>query len=240
MYVPKILIIIPTYNERDNISKLINDIFNLNIKNLGILVVDDNSPDGTGQLVEKLKQEYVNLDILHRQSKQGLGKAYLAGFKKALEQENNYIFEMDGDLSHNPEYIPIFLNAIQEADLVLGSRYVKNGGIDNWGLTRRLVSRFGNIYARIVLNLPYKDLTGGFKCYRRKTLENIDLDSLSSIGYNFQIETTYKVHLAEFKIKEIPIIFTERKTGVSKFNLKIIMESFWNILKLRFGNNRTR
>ena len=230
----KTLIIIPTYNERDNISKLINDIFNLSIKDLGILVVDDNSPDGTGQLVEKLKQRYANLNILHRPIKEGLGKAYLDGFKEALNRKVDYIFEMDGDLSHDPKYIPIFLNTIKEVDLVLGSRYIKNGGVDNWNLTRRLVSRFGNIYARIVLNLPYRDLTGGFKCYRRKVLENINLDSLSSVGYNFQIETTYKVYLAKFKIKEIPIIFTERKTGVSKFNFKIILESFWRVLKLRF------
>jgi len=230
----KTLIIIPTYNERDNISKLINDIFNLSIKDLGILVVDDNSPDGTGQLVEKLKQRYANLNILHRPIKEGLGKAYLDGFKEAPNRKVDYIFEMDGDLSHDPKYIPIFLNTIKEVDLVLGSRYIKNGGVDNWNLTRRLVSRFGNIYARIVLNLPYRDLTGGFKCYRRKVLENINLDSLSSVGYNFQIETTYKVYLAKFKIKEIPIIFTERKTGVSKFNFKIILESFWRVLKLRF------
>ena len=230
----KIFIIIPTYNEKNNISQLLEKIFTQKISGLNVLVVDDNSPDKTGRLVEELKQKYFDLDILHRQEKSGLGKAYIAGFKLALENGADYIFEMDADLSHDPKYLPDFLKKIESCDLVLGSRYIKDGGVSNWNLARRLVSRFGNIYARIVLNLPYHDLTGGFKCYRRQVLENIGLDDLSSVGYNFQIETTYKAHKKGYKIEETPIIFCERAEGKSKFSIKIILESFWKVLLLRF------
>lgn len=230
----KIIIIIPTYNERLNIERLIPIIFNLQINNLHILVVDDNSPDGTGDVVEKIKMQYQNLDILHREKKDGLGRAYVAGFNKALQEGADYIFEMDADFSHNPKYIPQFLDAIQDNDMALGSRYCGGGGVENWDFLRRQVSRFGNIYARMVLGVPIKDLTGGFKCYRRKVLETIDLDSLESIGYNFQIETTYKAYRAGFKIQEIPIIFTERREGESKFHFKIMLESFWKVILLRF------
>ena len=230
----KICIIIPTYNERENISVLLPQIFNLGVDNLNVLVVDDNSPDGTGSLVQDLKRNYSNLDILHRQQKAGLGRAYIAGFKEALFGGADYIFEMDADLSHNPKYIPHFLAMIKECDLVLGSRYIKGGGVSNWNFSRRLVSRFGNIYARLILSLPYHDLTGGFKCYRRKVLERIGLDDLSSVGYNFQIETTYQAYKKGFRIKEVPIVFTERAEGKSKFSLKIILESFWKVLLLRF------
>ncbi|MAG44276.1 dolichyl-phosphate beta-D-mannosyltransferase [bacterium] len=232
----KIYIIIPTYNERGNIAKLLPQIFELGIKNLTVLVVDDNSPDGTGQLVEELKKENSQIDILHRSEKLGLGKAYIAGFKEALAKEADYIFEMDADLSHDPKYIPQILQAADKYDLILGSRYIKDGGVSNWNLSRRLISRFGNIYARIILGLPYADLTGGFKCYRRKVLNKIGLNDFSSVGYNFQIETTYKAHKLGFKIKEIPIIFTERAQGKSKFNIKIILESFWKVLQLRLKN----
>jgi len=231
----KVYIIIPTYNEKDNILGLLGQIFNLGINNLNILVVDDNSPDGTGQLVENLKAKYSNLDILHRPQKAGLGKAYVAGFKEVLNKGADYIFEMDADFSHDPKHIPEFLAEIKNYDLVLGSRYIRSGGVENWNFTRRIVSRFGNIYARIILGLPIKDLTGGFKCYRRVVLEKIGLANLSSVGYNFQIETTYKAHQAGFKIKEIPIIFTERREGKSKFDVKIILESFWKVSTLKFS-----
>ncbi|MDX9893618.1 MAG: polyprenol monophosphomannose synthase [Patescibacteria group bacterium] len=234
----KSFIIVPTYNERSNIGILLEKIFFLNLPDLWVLVVDDNSPDGTGRLVEELKSKYQNLEILHRSSKAGLGAAYLAGFEQALKQGADYIFEMDADLSHNPEYLPNFLQAIQGADLVLGSRYIKNGGVVNWNLIRRFISRFGNIYARFILGLPYHDLTGGFKCYRRLVLEKIGLTNFSSVGYNFQIETTYKTHLAGFKIVEIPIMFTERAEGKSKFSLKIILESFWKVLVLKFRGGK--
>ncbi len=233
----KIIIVVPTYNEKENIPILLSQIFNLKIENLNVLVVDDNSPDGTGELVEELKGEYPCLDILHRTEKSGLGRAYIAGFKEALNRQAVYIFEMDADLSHDPKYIPVFLEKIKNCDLVLGSRYIKGGGVSNWNLARRLVSRFGNIYAQLILNISYRDLTGGFKCYHRKVLENIGLDSLSSVGYNFQIETTYKAHKKGYKIEEIPIIFSERFEGKSKFNLKIILESFWKVLLIRFKND---
>ena len=226
-------IVIPTYNEKINIENIIRDIFALNIENLCILIVDDNSPDGTGDMVEKMKTQYPNLDIIHREKKEGLGRAYVAGFKKALAQGADYIFEMDADFSHDPKYIPKFLEAIKEYDLVLGSRYCQGGGVENWDFFRKMISRFGNIYARAVLQVPIRDLTGGYKCYRRKVLEAINLDSLESVGYNFQIETTYKAYKAGFKIKEIPIIFTERRAGKSKFNIKIMLEGFWKVLLLR-------
>lgn len=230
----KTYIVIPTYNEKNNITKLLDQIFNLGIEGLNVLVVDDNSPDSTGQIVEKLKQGNLRLDILHRPKKAGLGTAYITGFKEVLKRGADYIFEMDADFSHDPKYIPEFLKTIQNCDLVLGSRYVKGGGINNWNLIRRFVSWGGNTYVRLILGLPFRDLTGGFKCYCRQVLENIGLDDLSSVGYNFQIETTYKAYQAGFKIKEIPIIFTERTEGKSKFDFKIIGESFWKVLQLRF------
>jgi len=230
----KIYIIIPTYNEKDNIEKLIELIFGLNIPHLFVLVVDDNSPDKTGNIVEGLKSQYNNLDILHRKKKSGIGPAYIAGFRWVLQKGADLIFEMDADLSHNPKHIPEFLQNIEQYDVVLGSRHVPGGGIENWSMFRKLISRFGNIYARTILSLPFQDITGGFKCYRRKVLEDIDLDSLSSVGYNFQIETTYVAYRRGFRIKEIPIIFTDRILGKSKFDKKIIFEAFWKVLLLRF------
>ncbi len=229
----KIYIIIPTYNEKNNIEKLLRLIFSLGIKNLWVLVVDDNSPDGTGEAVEALKKEFPFLDIIHREKKLGLGTAYVAGFTRVLREGADLIFEMDADFSHDPNYIPKILEATNECDLVLGSRYTPGGGVKNWNFFRRLISRFGNLYAQIILSVPIKDLTGGFKCYTRKILETIELESLSSIGYNFQIETTYKAYKRGFRIKEIPIIFTERAQGKSKFNIAIILESFWKVIVLR-------
>ena len=229
----KIYIIIPTYNEKKNIEKLIRQIFNLGIKNLCVLVVDDNSPDGTGEAVEDIKKEFSSLDIIHREKKLGLGTAYVAGFTKALSEGADFIFEMDADFSHDPSYISKILEAASENDLVLGSRYIPGGGVKNWNFFRRCISRFGNLYAQIILSVPIKDLTGGFKCYKRKVLEVIDLGSLSSVGYNFQIETTYKAYKRGFRIKEIPIVFTERTQGKSKFHITIMLESFWKVILLR-------
>lgn len=230
----KIYLVIPTYNEKGNIEKLLPQIFDLDIAGLNILVVDDNSPDGTGQLVEDLKKAYPSLDILHRKEKQGLGAAYIAGFKEALNRGAELVLQMDADFSHDPKYIPQLLKAVADKDLVLGSRYTKGGGVANWNLIRRLISRFGNIYAKIILGLPYSDLTGGFKCYRADVLKKVVESDLSSLGYNFQIETTYLVHKLKYSITEIPIIFTERTTGKSKFNLKIMLEGFFKVLTLRF------
>jgi len=231
----KTYIVIPTYNERGNIETLLPMIFQHGLPDLNVVVIDDNSPDGTGQVVERMRAKYRNLQILHREKKSGLGQAYLAGFRYAFEHNAQLIMQMDADLSHDPKHIPQFLAEVKQADLVLGSRYIANGGVRNWNLARRLISRFGNIYARIILGLPYHDLTGGFKCFRREVLEKIDITTLSSLGYNFQIETTYKAHLNGARIIEIPIIFTERVEGESKFSLKIILESFWRVILLRLG-----
>ncbi|MFH1598389.1 MAG: polyprenol monophosphomannose synthase [Patescibacteria group bacterium] len=227
-------VILPTYNERKNIEELISKILALAIPGLQILVVDDGSPDGTGQLVEQFKQNEPKLHILHRQAKQGLGPAYLAGFRYVLDQGVDYIMEMDADFSHDPKYIPQLLLAAKQYDVVLGSRYIHGGGVRNWGLSRRLISQFGNLYARAILLSPVKDLTGGFKCFNKKVLESLDLDNVESLGYNFQIELTYKTLKKGFTIKEIPIIFTERKGGKSKFNMGIVLESFIKVIQLRF------
>lgn len=231
---PKITVIIPTYNERNNLELLVKKIFDLKIPDSRIMVVDDNSPDGTGKLAEELGKQYP-ITVLHRQKKEGLGRAYVEAFRNVLERDNpDFIIQMDADLSHDPAAIPLMLEKIKNCDLVLGSRYIRGGKVENWAFLRKFISRFGNLYARTILGLPYRDLTGGFKCFRRKVLENIDFSLLSSTGYNFQIETTYKAHKKGYKICEIPISFTERKIGNSKFNLGIILESFWKVLLLRF------
>lgn len=233
-----ICVVIPTYNEKENLTELIERIFSLHITGLSVVIVDDNSPDGTSTLAEKLGKKY-SLTVLRREKKDGLGTAYVFAFKKLLTTAKNerpdIIIQMDADLSHDPASIPTFLTNIKSADLVLGSRYVAGGTILNWGIIRRLVSKWGNIYARTILNLPYRDLTGGFKCWRSEALEKMDLDSLSSVGYNFQIETTYRAHEAGHTIVEIPISFTERRLGKSKMDIKIMLESFWKVLILRFS-----
>ena len=231
----KIFVVVPTYNERGNLKPLVEEIFGLKINGLSVLVVDDNSPDDTGQLADELSQKYP-LQVLHRAEKQGLGKAYVEAFKDILSVENppDYIIQMDADFSHDPKIIPKMLEEIKDHDLVLGSRYVPGGKIENWDLARRLISRFGNFYARLILGLPYRDLTGGFKCFRHEVLENINLDSLSSVGYCFQIETTLRAHRRGYKIRETPITFVERKTGVSKFNPSIISEAFWQVFLMRW------
>ena len=234
----RVFIVTPTYNERGNLEELIKRTAEA-VPDFKMIIVDDNSPDGTGELAKKLAQTYP-IKVLCRKEKAGLGTAYAYAFKKILAGEFDdwgqpgLIVQMDADLSHDPLVIPRMIKETQNHDLVLGSRYIPGGQIVNWNTARRLLSRFGNIYARAVLGLPYRDLTGGFKCFKRHVLENIDLDSLSSVGYNFQIETTHKAHLAGHKINEIPITFTERKEGKSKINLPIILESFWRVLLLRF------
>ncbi|ACL70248.1 polyprenol monophosphomannose synthase [Halothermothrix orenii] len=231
----KTLIIIPTYNERENIKDLLREVFNIN-EDIDILVVDDNSPDGTAELVKELKeQKYkTRLHLLVREGKLGLASAYITGFKWALKHNYQYIFEMDADFSHNPVYIPDFLEKLKNYDLVLGSRYVEGGGVKDWGLIRKIMSRGGSLYARLILNLPYHDLTGGFKGFRREVLEAIDLDSVKSEGYSFQIEMTYRAHLKGFNIKETPIIFEDRTLGKSKMSKKIFMEAVFMVWWLRF------
>lgn len=229
-----IVLVIPTYNERENMAALVSAVASLHLPNLRLLVVDDHSPDGTGQLAEGLRQDFPWLEVLHRDAKAGLGTAYVDGFRRALAAGAQIILQMDADFSHDPSVLPELLASIRAgADVVLGSRYVPGGRIENWGMLRRLISWFGNWYARTLLRLPIRDLTGGLKAYRREVLEAIDLGTLSSVGYNFQIETTARAVWRGFTIKEIPITFTERRTGSSKFNLGIMLEAFWRVWQLR-------
>lgn len=230
-----ILIIVPTYNERENLPLLAGKIFSLGIMNLHLFVVDDNSPDGTADVAEKLAGIYP-ITTLRRPKKEGLGRAYRDAFRLALRMfpDATRIIQMDADLSHDPADIPRLLKAAHEAYLVLGSRYIPGGGIANWHWARKTISWIGNFYARAVLLLPYRDLTGGFKCWRREALAALDLDTISSLGYNFQIETTYQARKKGFYIQEIPIVFTERRAGASKFNIKIILESFLHVFLMRF------
>ena len=229
----KALVIIPTYNERDNIETIITEVLKQD-PHLHVLIVDDNSPDGTGQIAARLAQSNGKVFALHREKKSGLGQAYLAGFKYALQKDFDNIFEMDADFSHDPKYLPDFLTAIQKADLVLGSRYIRGVNVVNWPMTRLLLSYCANIYARWVTGLPVKDSTGGFKCYRRIVLEKIKLDEIKSEGYSFQIETSYRAWKKGFKIVEIPIVFVDRQQGESKMSKKIVREAMWMVWKLRF------
>ena len=234
MNYPKSLVIIPTYNEKDNISLIIPAALAQD-PCLEVLIVDDGSPDGTGDIVEKMAAENAKVHLLRRPGKMGLGSAYVAGFRWALERDFERVFEMDADFSHNPEDLPRFLAAAEEADLVLGSRYnEKKLGVVNWDWKRLLLSYFANLYTRIVTGLPVKDATGGVKCFRRSALESLDLSNMKSDGYCFQIETTFKIWKKGLRVKEIPIVFTDRIRGVSKMSGGIISEAFFLVLKLRF------
>jgi dolichol-phosphate mannosyltransferase len=226
------LIVMPTYNERENIPQIVPLVLSQDL-GIHVLIVDDNSPDGTGELADTMAAENERIHVLHRPGKQGLGTAYIAGFKWALERGYEYVFEMDSDFSHNPDHIPQFLEAVQDYDLVLGSRYLKGVTVVNWPMSRLLLSYFANRYARVITGLPFTDTTGGFKCYRRKVLEQIDLDSITSEGYSFQIETTFRAWRRGFEIGEIKIIFTDRTEGTSKMSGKIIREAVWKVWWLR-------
>lgn len=228
----KTLIIVPTFNELDNITKLIPDLLSRSA-NPDILIVDDNSPDGTAEFIQQLAVSNDRIHLIKREKKMGLGTAYIEGFKFALKNNYDFIFEMDADYSHDPKEIPNFLNAIQENDLVLGSRYSNGVNVVNWPMRRLLLSYFANIYTRIITGLPVKDATGGFKCFRRKVLEGINLDRVKSNGYAFQIEMTYKAFKKGFRIKEIPIIFIDRMKGKSKMSKRIVREAIFMVWKLR-------
>lgn len=228
----KSLIIIPTYNELENIRKIIPDILD-RYDEADLLIVDDNSPDGTGIFVEQLTQETDRIKLIKRPSKMGLGTAYIQGFKYAIQNGYDYIFEMDADYSHDPKEIGNFLEAIKSYDLVLGSRYKTGVNVVNWPMQRLLLSYFANSYTRLVTGIPVRDATGGFKCFRRKVLESIDLDSIKSNGYAFQIEMTFKAYKKGFKIIEIPIIFVDRFQGTSKMSKKIVREAVFMVWKLR-------
>jgi dolichol-phosphate mannosyltransferase len=228
------LVIVPTYNERENITRLIGAVLEQDDR-LQVLVVDDGSPDGTGEIVGSIIQHEPRLHILKRPRKLGLGTAYIAGFSWALENGYDFIFEMDADFSHDPAHLPQFLSAIEDADLVLGSRY-RNGKVTvvNWPINRLLLSYFANVYARVVTGLPLWDATGGFKCFRRKVLEAIDLTQVRSNGYAFQIEMSFRAWRKHFRIVEIPIVFVDRTEGQSKMSKSIVREAIWMVWRLRF------
>jgi dolichol-phosphate mannosyltransferase len=228
------LVIIPTYNERENITRIIGAILEQDDR-LEILVVDDGSPDGTGEIVDNIIQHETRLHIIKRPRKMGLGTAYIAGFSYALQNCYDFVFEMDADFSHDPAHLPQFLSAIENADLVLGSRY-RNGKVTvvNWPINRLLLSYFANVYARVVTGLPLWDATGGFKCFRRRVLEAIDLSHVRSNGYAFQIEMSFRAWRKHFKIVEIPIVFVDRTEGQSKMSKSIVREAIWMVWRLRF------
>lgn len=224
------VVCLPTYNERENVERMVRA---LGEHGVGVLVIDDNSPDGTGEIADRLADELDYVDVLHRARKEGLGPAYLAGFARALADGAELVLEMDCDFSHDPADVPRLVAAAEEADVVLGSRYVEGGSIANWGPLRRLISEGGSLYARLLLGVPVRDLTGGFKCYRREVLERVDLGAITSKGYAFQIETTYRALRAGFRVKEIPITFVDREHGGSKMSRTIVLEAIWKVPALR-------
>jgi dolichol-phosphate mannosyltransferase len=229
------VIVIPTYNEIDNIEVILEKVFLLDL-GVDVLIVDDNSPDRTFAKVQELidADRYGGqLHLVIRQNKEGLGKAYIEGFKWCLARDYAFIIEMDADLSHDPKYLPSFIENIKTYDLVIGSRYVEGGGVVNWSPLRKLISFGGSLYSRLILGISIKDVTGGFKCFRREVLESIDLDNILSTGYAFQIEMNYKTALKGFKIKEVPIIFEDRVAGLSKMSKKIFIEALQNVIVLR-------
>ena len=226
------LIVIPTYNEKENIREIAEAILDLDL-NLDILIVDDNSPDGTGEIADRIAGERKEMHVLHREEKSGLGAAYMAGFKYALAHQYDLIFEMDADFSHDPKYIPQFLDKIESSDLVIGSRYTDGVNVVNWPMRRLLLSYYANMYSRIVTGMPIRDATGGYKCFRRAVLEAMDLDGVSSTGYAFQIEMNFKAWKKGFRICELPIVFWDRRKGVSKMSFNIAKEAIWMVWKLR-------
>jgi dolichol-phosphate mannosyltransferase len=232
----RVVVCLPTYNERDNLEPMVRALDNVVRRHeldARVLIIDDSSPDGTGELADRLTGEFRFLSVLHRPKKEGLGPAYLAGFVWALATDADRIVEMDCDFSHDPEDLPRLLAATENADLALGSRYVEGGGTRNWGLGRRAVSRFGSLYARMLLGVGVRDLTGGFKCFRRSVLEAIGLERISTKGYAFQIETTYRALKVGCRVVEVPIVFSEREAGKSKMTRGIVLEAVTRVPTLR-------
>lgn len=229
------VVIIPTYNEVDNVRDLVEHIYQ-HQPEIHILFIDDSSPDGTAEVIKTMQEKYACVHLIQREGKQGLGTAYLTGFKWALKEGYKYVFEMDADFSHDPKEIPHFLKAIAENDLVIGSRYIKGVNVINWPLKRLLLSYFANVYTQIVTGLPVKDSTGGYKCFRREVLETIDLDGIRTNGYGFQIEMNFRAWRKGFRIQEIPIIFVDRVHGESKLSTRIMWEAIFLVWKLRFGS----
>ena len=231
---PRAVLCLPTYNERENLEAMIRALGEvLDVSRDRVLVIDDGSPDGTGEIADELADELGWVSVVHRPSKEGIGPAYIAGFREALTSGAELVLEMDCDFSHDPADVPRLIAATENADLALGSRYVSGGGTENWGLLRRAVSRGGCLYAQILLGTRVRDLTGGFKCFRRAALEAIDLDALSAHGYAFQIEATHRVQRAGLRVVEVPITFTERRAGSSKMTGSIVAEAMWRVPLLR-------
>jgi dolichol-phosphate mannosyltransferase len=230
-------VVLPTYDEHDNLPKIVPQILAATPE-VDVLVVDDASPDGTGEIADELARASQRVKVLHRPRKDGLGRAYLAGFARALAEGYGRILEMDADCSHEPSALPMLLAASREADLVLGSRYVRGGGTVHWGLGRRLLSRMGSLYACLVLRVPVRDLTGGFKCFRRAVLESIDLPTVTSTGYAFQIELTYRAIRRGFRVVEVPITFADRRVGKSKMSRAIVFEALWKVWAIRASGGR--
>ena len=239
----KFLIVIPTYNEIQNLKGLTEAVFQIadskahlyGVKEVNVLVVDDNSPDGTGKLADELAKKEPRISVLHRTQKNGLGKAYVAGFAWALDRGYDAICEMDADFSHNPAYLPEFWRLLKDHDVVLGSRYVDGGGVKNWGLARRLISRGGSVYARSILGMPIQDMTGGYNAWRRAVLEAVDISTLRSEGYAFQIELKWRAWKKGFKLVEFPILFEDRFAGKSKMSKRIIIEAMLRVAGMKVG-----
>jgi dolichol-phosphate mannosyltransferase len=231
---PRAVLCLPTYNERENLAPMISALGDvLDTERDRVVIIDDASPDGTGEIADRLAAQHPWVSVLHREQKEGIGPAYIAGFRWALTEGAELVLEMDCDFSHRPADVPRLIAASDDADLVLGSRYAPGGGTENWGLVRRFVSRGGCLYAQILLGMRVRDLTGGFKCFRRGALEAIDLDALSAHGYAFQIETTYRVRRTGLRVREVPITFVERRAGASKMTGSIVAEAIWKVPLLR-------
>jgi dolichol-phosphate mannosyltransferase len=235
-----VCVCLPTYNERENLEPMVTALRKVLGEDGIVLVIDDNSPDGTGEIADRLAASDDRVHVLHRPRKEGLGPAYLAGFERALELGADLIMEMDCDFSHDPADVPRLTAATETADLVIGSRYIPGGGTRNWGLLRQLISRGGSLYAQVLLGMRVRDLTGGFKCYRRAVLETIDLAAIDSKGYAFQIETTYRTIRAGFRVVEVPIVFVDRQVGGSKMSKSIVLEAVWKVPLLRMSTLRAR
>jgi dolichol-phosphate mannosyltransferase len=237
-------LILPTYNEAENLEAIVaaagGVLASATADGFRVLVVDDGSPDGTGRMADALAAEREWLEVLHRTEKNGIGPAYLAGFRYALDRGAGYLMEMDSDFSHDPAYLPRLLDAARTADLVIGSRYVSGGGVSDWGVVRRAISRGGSVYSRLVLGIEVHDLTGGFKCFRREVLEAIDLDSVEVRGYAFQVEMTYRAVQLGFKVVEVPIVFRDRRHGESKMDGAIVAEAVFQLPRLRFGSHHVQ
>lgn len=231
-------LVLPTYNEAENLEPLVAAALANLPDTARVLVVDDNSPDGTGDLADRLKAGEPRIDVLHRTQKEGLGPAYIAGFRHALAAGADRILEMDSDFSHDPADLPRLIAATEEADVAIGSRYVSGGGVENWSKVRQAISRGGSTYARALLGLPIRDLTGGFKCFRREVLEAIDLDAIAARGYAFQVEMTYRAIELGFSVAEVPIVFHERRAGASKMSRSIVLEAAWMVPKMRWGRKK--